>query len=126
MIAQYELNFGTVYVFDTFLMSIIDEDVAFRTEENNKLLHISRKHFKDRPYGYISYRAYSYSVDPVVYVESSKETNLVAIAVVAMDPINKLGVSVEKLFFNRELKYFENIDDAKKWIKQTLKYSACS
>ncbi len=122
MLAKYDLNFGSVYVFDNFLMSIIDEGIAFRTEENKQLLEISRLHFKDKPYGYISHRVYSYSVDPVVYTESSKESNLTAIAVVSENPINKLGIEVEKIFFDREIKHFNLIEDAKKWIKQTLRY----
>jgi hypothetical protein len=119
---EYEFDFGTIYIFDDFGLSIMNEGVIIGLEENKILRDILNKHFVDRPCGYISYRAFSYSVDPIVYVETSKEENLTAIAVVSDNDLNKMALEVEQKFFNKELKHFNNLEKAKEWISQTIKY----
>ncbi len=121
MVAKYEFDFGTMFIFEHFAMGIMNEGVALRKEENQKLLEVSRKHFSDRPYGYISYRIHSYSVDPHVYIDTAQETNLVAIAVVSENPLNKLSLEVEKLFWEREFEHFIDVEDAQLWIEEKVK-----
>lgn len=116
----YSLNFGNLIFYDNYLISIINEGVEFKKEENDILLQISRDHFKGIPYGYISYRQYSYSVDPFVYKESSKEENMKVIAIVSSNESNQLSVEIEKMFFTKELQHFEKLEEAVNWIKNIL------
>ncbi|NAS30407.1 hypothetical protein GTQ40_05445 [Flavobacteriaceae bacterium R38] len=116
----YSLDFGSLVLYDNYMIAILNEGIEFKKQENDILLEISRKHYKDIPYGFISYRMYSYSVDPMVYKESSKEDNMRAIAIVSSNELNQLTVEVEKMFFNKDLQHFEKLDNAIDWIKSVL------
>jgi len=116
----YSLEFGTLIFYDNYMVAILNEGIEFKKKENDILLDMSRKHFKGASYGFISYRMYSYSVDPMVYRESSKEENMKAIAIVGTAELNQLTVEVEKMFFSKDLKHFGKLDDAIIWIKNIL------
>ncbi len=116
----YSLDFGNLIFYDNYLISVINEGVEFKKKENDILLQMSRDHFKNIPYGYISYRKYSYSVDPFVYIESSKEVNMKAISIVCNSDYKKLSFDIEKLFISKELQHFENLKDAVNWIQNVL------
>ncbi|NER11889.1 hypothetical protein GWK08_00415 [Leptobacterium flavescens] len=116
----YSLNFGNLIFYENYVVSIVNEGVEFKKEENDVLLQIARKHFGNIPYGFISYRMYSYSVDPMVYKESSQEENIKAIAIVSSKEVNNLSFEIEKLFFSKELQHFEQLDEAVNWIKNIL------
>ncbi|MFD0861398.1 STAS/SEC14 domain-containing protein [Sungkyunkwania multivorans] len=121
MIKQYSLSFGKIKVFDDYIIAEIFEGINLDTALNEILLDICSAHFPKRPFGYISNRVNSYSVDPTVYKYTAKNSNLVAIAVVASGELKKLSANIEKLFFDREFEYFEEIDEAKEWIEHIIK-----
>ena len=121
MTKKYSLSFASIQVFEDFIIAEMFEGINFDNSVNEVLLDIFQMHFPDRPFGYISNRVNSYSVDPTVYMRTAGNKNLVAIAVVATDEIKKLNANVEKLFFNREFEYFEDLTTAKDWIARIIK-----
>ena len=78
----YDIGHAEVFVFDNFLIKQVKEGEIFDLEETNYLKLILEQHFNGCKIAYISNRVTSFSVDPLVYKEIEKISNLVAIAVI--------------------------------------------
>jgi len=117
-----DLNFGRVQIIDNILVAELNEGVLFDIEENNVLLELGLQVFKGQPYGYISNRVNSYAVNPLVYKNSSIETNLKAIAIVTHDSIGKKNAMLEKQFYNDSNSFgiFETLEEAINWVKENI------
>lgn len=116
-------DFGSLEVFDGFAIGDFKEGVDIKSEQNDLLISVCKKYFKDRPFGYISNRTTSYSIDPTVYMKFNKVSNLHAIAVVVKNPAQVLSASIERIFFGRNFKYFNSLSDAIIWIRETIPVS---
>lgn len=121
MITSYSLYFCDVTIYKDYLKVVIKEGVTVLPEHNSVLLEMVEKHFKDKPFVYLTHRIHSYSVDPAIYFLTSKISNLAAFIVVANDPQQEQQVQVEKKFFNKEFRLFKNMDEALVWKDQFLK-----
>ena len=119
-VREHNFNFGKVLIEDGIAIAEMNEGIVFDTKDNEQLLSYCEKKFKKEPYGYISYRTQSYAVDPTVYIQTAKNSNIKAIAVVSINPINKLNVSVERQFFEHPFEIFSNLTEAKNWLRQLL------
>lgn len=113
-------DFGSLEVFDGFAIGDFKEGVDIKSEQNDLLITVCKKYYKDRPFGYISNRTTSYSIDPTIYTKFSKLTNLQAIAVVVKNPAQVLSASIEKIFFGRNFQYFDSLPDAVSWIRENI------
>ena len=117
---KINFDFGSVEVFDGFAIGEYNEGIDLGAEQNDKLIHVCKKYYKDKPFGYISNRTTSFSIDPTVYLKSNKITNLQAIAVVVKNPAQVLSASIEKIFFGRSFQYFDSLNDAVSWIREII------
>ena len=113
-------DFGSLEVFDGFAIGDFKEGVDIKSEQNDLLITVCKKYYKDRPFGYISNRTTSYSIDPAIYTKFNKVSNLQAIAVVVKNPAQVLSASIEKIFFGRNFQYFDSLPDAVSWIRETI------
>ncbi|WP_378175815.1 STAS/SEC14 domain-containing protein [Aquimarina sp. SS2-1] len=111
----YDLGFAKVEIQENLLINTIAEGFLVTPEHNKLLLEFVRKYFDNKPFVYISNRVNSYSVDPTVYHETEKIENLLGIAVVSKDHRQQKLTELESKFFEKKLKYFNNIDDALNW-----------
>jgi len=118
---KVSFNFGEINIFKNFVIAIMNEGVTVRPEYNIHLEEVANKYFANRPFGYITYRKNSYSVDPMVYLKTTKIENLVAFAVVATDGQKVSNIEIEKIFFKKPFKNFTNLDDAKDWVNDIIK-----
>ncbi|WP_298538563.1 hypothetical protein [uncultured Aquimarina sp.] len=121
MITSYQTDFGLAEIYEDYIRVIINEGVTVTPDDNNTLLEMVENHFKNKPFVYISHRINSYAVNPTVYLETVKIKNLVGLAVVSDDPRQKKQTIVEKTFFNKELRQFDDLESALLWKKQLLK-----
>lgn len=96
------------------------EGVTVEPAHNLNLEKIAKTYYSGKKFGYITYRENSYSVNPLVYIETSKITNLVAFAVVAPDGLRESNIRIEKLFFKKPFQSFQDLDQAKDWIIQKI------
>ncbi|MCW9038709.1 MAG: hypothetical protein OQJ79_12435 [Altibacter sp.] len=119
-ITTLQYVFGTVEIYDNYLITIMHEGITVIPEYNKDLLEISRTYFKNRPFGYISYRKNSYAVDPRVYIETSKIENLMAFAVVSTHEINISNVEIEKIFLKKPFHLFDALSEAKAWVDKMV------
>ncbi|MBW1296779.1 STAS/SEC14 domain-containing protein [Aquimarina litoralis] len=121
MITFYKTDFGLAEIYDDYIKVIINEGITVTPEDNNTLLEMVNNHFKNKPFVYISHRIHSYSINPIVYFETAKIKTLVGLAVVSNDPIQKSQTQIEKTFFNKEFKHFNDMDAALAWKAELLK-----
>ena len=112
--------FCTIEVYDNYVISCINEGFHLTPDKNKVLEDISSEYFSDKPFVYISYRKNSYSVDPSIYLQTSKIKNLYGMAVVAKVPLAKGNAQIEKLFLNKPFEIFSSLDEAKSWVKIIL------
>lgn len=118
----YELDFGTIKVFDNLLVSELKEGILFDVESKRQLLEIGSREFQGKPYGYISNRLFSYAVDPMVYREFATYSPLRAIAVVTREGIGWKSAQLEKSFCTDQnrFKIFTSYEKALQWVAATL------
>lgn len=122
-IRKFELDFGLVTIMESILIAELKEGIVFGPEQNQKLLDLGREVFQEKPYGYISHRINSYSVDPMVYMDSANAKNLQAIAVVSHNEMTRSNAEkVESKFYknSNSFEVFHDLDSAIKWIKKQI------
>ena len=120
MFHYYDLEYCETFVFDEFLVNQIREGVTITPEHNLKLREIIDRHFKNRPVVYISNRIFSYSVDPITYIGTSKISNLLGLAIVADTDINIKNALYEGTFYNNQFQVFKTLSEAIQWAHQVI------
>ncbi len=113
-----ELDFGSLITFDNYVILVVNEGVSYRTKENKILMEILKDIYKDNNFTIISYRMFSFSVDPIVYYQLSKLNSLIGICVVSEDESNIGTAEFEKSFYQKEFKLQNSIEEAKKWAEK--------
>lgn len=116
----FDLGYTEVFIFDEFLVNQIQEGVTITPEHNNTLVNIVDKYFKNKPLVYISNRINSYSVDPITYIGTSSIHNLLAIAIVAEESLNKKNALYESNFYNKPFKVFDTLSKAMQWVQTII------
>ncbi|WP_298761195.1 hypothetical protein [uncultured Psychroserpens sp.] len=119
MTDQIKLDFCDVYLYENYMVVTVNTGVNITVKHNVILTDIADSHFKNKPFVYITHRINSYSVDPSVYKETSKITNLVGFCVVSTNFMAKSTAQIEKLFLNKPFEIFDTLPEAFNWA-QTL------
>ena len=123
MIDTLHFDFGEARIFKNFVVAMMKEGITVEPAFNINLDQIAKKYYAGRKFGYITYRENSYSVNPLVYIETSKIDNLVAFAVVATTGIKEDNIKIEKLFLKKPIQAFYDLDKAKAWILKMIEIS---
>jgi hypothetical protein len=114
-------DFGEFLIYGNYVMGIINKGVVFDKKKYEILLEIFRGHFKDRPFGYISNRIHSYTIDPMMYKNVSNLDDLFAIAVVSNNSISvERSYKIEQFFYKGHFRHYDNLNDAHKWLSPLL------
>ena len=121
MLKKFDLGFTLAEVHDDYIQNTIEEGYHVTSEDNNILIEFVKEYFKDKPFVYIANRVNSYSVDPTVYLETSKIKNLIGLAVVSSNSKQKRLTEFEKAFYKKDLKYFNTIEEALTWKDSLLR-----
>lgn len=117
----YNLPSAEILVFDDFLINQIKEGADIHPKHNNKLSTIVHNHYTGKHFVYVSNRVYSYSVDPLTYVETEKIHNLLGIAIVPATRIMRKNAEYERNFFDKPYKIFNTLTEAITWVHYILK-----
>ncbi|RNL91409.1 hypothetical protein ED312_04340 [Sinomicrobium pectinilyticum] len=120
---RVKLDFGYLEFYENFVIAEINEGIHLVSEQNNILLSLCLKNFRNKPFGFISNRIYSYSIDPFIYLEAEKIENFVAIAIVVTTSAQRLSSRIEELFCKKPFQYFYNLETAKSWIRDRVNAS---
>jgi len=79
VVKEYSLDIGTVQVYENYIVSIFDEGATVTLERAYQIIGISEIHFRDKKFGYISWRKNSYAIDPIIYTYLRGLDNLKAL-----------------------------------------------
>lgn len=114
-------DFCTMSIYDNYLVVVMKEGVNITPNHNNVLVEVTKAHFLDKPFVYITHRINSYSVDPKIYFETSKIENLKGFAVVSNNYKAKKNAQIEQMFFNKPFEIFTALEDAFDWANSLIK-----
>ena len=119
----YNLKSGDLYFFDDFLISEVHEGVMVMYKDSLEVLNLVHKHFGfTKPYGLISHRLNSYSVNLSDLLPIAGEFGLlVANAVVAYTDFALKNFELEKRVLKLKGKSFNNMESAIEWTKAEVK-----
>jgi uncharacterized protein YwgA len=117
-----KFDFGTVTFHDNIQIAELNEGILFDIPHNRELLSLASEHFENKAYGYISNRVNSYSVNPMIHLESADVSNLIAIAIVSDNEVVKQNSIIEKQFFRNSSSFevFKSLEEAINWMKHQL------
>lgn len=121
IVREYQLEIGTVQVFDDYMITNFDEGITITMDRMFQILGIMEIHFRERNFGYISLRKNSFAIDPMIYNQLREIQNLKAYAVVSIKEIDMHNFHIEKLFYKKAMKFFIDQDNALVWIKKRVK-----
>ncbi|WP_281540667.1 STAS/SEC14 domain-containing protein [Maribacter aestuarii] len=121
IVREYELEIGTVQVYNDYMVSMFDEGATLTLERAYQIIGISEIHFRDRNFGFISLRKNSYAIDPTIYNYLKELDNLKAFAIVSVKEIDMHNFKIEKLFYKKPMKFFIEFDNALKWVKRRVR-----
>ncbi len=117
---QYHLKFGEVQIYDFYVKAIIAEGIVVDKEKSDAIIGYAKKHFPIEPFGYITHRIHSYSVDPSVYKDVAEIDNLVGFAIVSKNTERLKNSDFEGFFIKKPSKAFKELNDAIIWIKNLI------
>lgn len=121
VVREYQLEIGKIQVYEDYMVAIFEEGATLTLERAYQIIGISEIHFRDRNFGYISFRKHSYAVDPTVYTYLRELDNLKAFAIVSLKEIDMHNFKIEKLFYKKPMKFFIEFDNALAWVKKRVK-----
>ncbi len=121
VVREYQLDIGTIQVFDDYMVATFDEGATVTLERAYQMIGISEIHFRNRNFGYISLRKNSYAVDPTIYNYLRGLENLKALAIVSKKEIDMHNFKIEKLFYKKNMEFFIEFENALAWVKKRVK-----
>lgn len=120
VVKEYILEIGSVQVFDNYMVAIFNEGCTVTLERAYQLIGISEIHFRNKPFGFISYRKNSYAIDPTIYNYVREIENLMAFAIVSIKEMDMHNFNIEKMFYKKPMKFFIDYNNAITWVKRRV------
>lgn len=119
---QYHLSLGTVYFFENYFIAEFNEGTDIDFFNFQEIHDLVQEHFGDSPFGFISNRINSYSIN-LNHAElfNISYPNLKAYAVVVYKSLSEKIFELENIFFEFNRKAFNDMNDAVKWVEAILK-----
>lgn len=111
----YTFKDGKLFFYDNLIIGEINQGVHVSSETLLSFFEFFLENYK-KPFGYISHRKNSYSIDPQVYKMLPENSLLKGIAVVSDLKFSTLNAQVEKSFFNGSFEFFTTIEAAIHWL----------
>ena len=121
IVKEYNLDIGTVQVFENHMVAIFDEGATLTLERAYQIIGISEIHFRDKNFGIISLRKNSYAIDPTIYTYLRELKNLKAFAVVSVKEVDMHNFKIEKLFYKKPMKFYIDYNNALAWVKRRVR-----
>tara|TARA_R100001369_G_scaffold81162_1_gene111933 strand:- start:1753 stop:2160 length:408 start_codon:yes stop_codon:yes gene_type:complete len=115
------VKLGRLYLFDNYVVAEFKEGVDINFDNFSDITEIIKKEFKDKPFGFISNRLNSYSInlnDATKF--NAYFPNLKAYAIVAYNSITQRVFEIENHFFTFNREAFRNLEHAAEWVEKTL------
>ncbi len=120
LIEKYDLDFGTYYFYDQYIIAEINEGEVITLRKCQDLIPIVQKHYGNvKSFTYISDRIYSHSIIPTDYLNCPfiYMDNFKGYGVVTYNLISTISTEIEKHFAQRSFRNFDNLKGAIDWAK---------
>ncbi|MEM6718091.1 MAG: STAS/SEC14 domain-containing protein [Bacteroidota bacterium] len=111
----YTFKDGKLYLYNDLIVGEINQGVHVSCETLLSFFEFFHENYKV-PFGYLSYRKNSYSIDPQVYKMLPENNLLKGIAVVSDLKFSTLNAYVEKSFYKGRYELFTTIEAAVHWL----------
>ena len=115
------LWFGTLTIYDRYIIAEIKEGVVLSHEHHDVLDQIAKTYFRNTTFVYITHRIHSYTVNPMIYARTSKLPNLVGFAYVSKHKLSLTSAQLETVFLKKAHYMGRNLEDAIQWANEITK-----
>lgn len=120
LLETVELEFTSLEFYRNYVVSRVKENVVFSKNNTSDVVKLCTARFADRKYVYISHRINSYNVDPTLYINLEKASNLGGIAIVSKSIPSLAMASFEKKFAKFPFEIFNDYKLALAWAREIL------
>lgn len=120
IIKYIKLEDSEVFIFDEFIINQVKEGVVLQPEYNDIINDIVQEFFSGKNMVYVSNRTKSYSVNPLIYPETEKIPNLIAIAMIPKTSAMRKSAEYEREFYDKPYEIFDNLRDAISWVDSII------
>lgn len=125
--ATYCLEVGNFHYFNDFLIAEINAGVMVTFEDVKDIFDLNLEFFGERPFGFISNRINSYSIDLVDLAKNSEQyLRSCAYAIVTYSDNSRRVLNIEDHYINFNRKRFNDLQTAIKWVMQKVKDTTSS
>jgi hypothetical protein len=111
----YNLSYVELFVFEKYLIAQVKEGALLQPENNDQLKSVIAKHYANKNFVYISNRAFNYNVSPLIYLETSKISNLLGMCLVTNTASGRRTANFESKFYSRDFNVVDALPDAIQW-----------
>jgi hypothetical protein len=119
--ATYCLEIGDFHFFSNFIIAEFKQGANVSFEDFSEIYELSIEFFGSDPYGFISNRVNSYSINLLdVIKHKGKGENLKANAIVTYNYNTVRVLAIEDHYFNSKRERFKSLIDAANWVKETI------
>lgn len=116
-----KLKLGELRYNNQYIVVVFNEGADVNFDNFGEITDIIKSQYGTRPFGFISNRINSYSIDLSDAEKFNKMfPNAKACAIVAHNSITERIFEIEERFFKFNRRAFRNIDDAIDWVEDTL------
>lgn len=114
-IKYVNIDIAELFLFENYVISQIKEDAVLEPENGKMLIDALKKHFKKRPFVYISNRVYNYTVSPMTNMQASKVKTLLGICIVAQEEYRQNSARYEGTFYKKDFHVCATMEEGIIW-----------
>jgi len=116
---EYTLNFGTFQFFSDYVTSAIFEGVNLDTEKLLQFYSLCHDVFEDQAFSVIELRDFSFSIDPLFYLQCGDLLKNVKSHSMVIDPLSRSILNTYEANFIKHcpFKTFYKLSDAIDWTR---------
>tara|TARA_B100001146_G_scaffold222761_1_gene235817 strand:+ start:28677 stop:29063 length:387 start_codon:yes stop_codon:yes gene_type:complete len=120
LLKTINLDFITLSLYPTYLVSTIKEGVLFDIPQLEILETLFDTHYPDTNFVIIADRKFDYTINPTCYMEVSKYEKLKGIAVVCYNDASEKIAHFEEKFYKKPFQVYRNLKSAEVWAEGIL------
>lgn len=120
ILKNIELDYTRLEFHKNYVISRVKENVIFDNTHLVEVRQICLDFFGENKFVYISLRNFSYSVNPIVYIQLKTVSKLAGIAVVSSDNSALHTANFERNFSPVPYDIFESLEEAVSWANSTI------
>lgn len=113
------LSFATLELHENFVISTINEGIAFDDDHLREIFNVFNDYYTDRPFVSIANRINDYSIKPNL-LKQNPHPFLLAIGVVCYNEASRDIALFESKFYKGNYEVFSNIPDCVAWANEIL------